>query len=80
MHVTGMPTRAAEQLPLDRRKFALVRRSFAQGVDVLTVEIEHIDASALEDVAQNLSVDVEPTPGTLRLIQVGLASCRLWSF
>ena len=34
------------------------------------MEIEHIDAKALEDVMQELSIDVEPTPATLRLIQV----------
>ncbi len=35
------------------------------------MEIEHIDAKALEDVMQDLSIDVEPTPATLRLIQAG---------
>ena len=40
-------------------------------MDVLTVEIEHIDADALVAVQRELGVDVEPTPGTLRLIQVG---------
>ena len=43
-------------------------RQFAKGVDVLTVEIEHIDADALEEAAQD--VTVEPQPGTLRIIQV----------
>jgi len=52
-------------------------RSFAQGVDVLTVEIEHIDASALEEVMQEFGIDVEPTPATLRLIQV--RSPSLWT-
>jgi hypothetical protein len=37
---------------------------------MLTVEIEHIDAGALESVKEELSIDVEPTPATLRLIQV----------
>lgn len=50
-------------------------RSFAQGVGVLTVEIEHIDASALENVMRDLGVDVEPTPATLRLIQVCPIRC-----
>lgn len=45
-------------------------RKFAEGLDILTVEIEHIDADALEEVARELDVDVEPTPATLRLIQV----------
>ena len=37
---------------------------------MLTVEIEHIDADALDSVAAELGLDVEPTPSTLRLIQV----------
>lgn len=41
----------------------------ASGVDILTVEIEHVDADALEKVAAASGVDVEPTPATLRLIQ-----------
>ena len=41
-------------------------------MDILTVEIEHIDAKALEDVIRDLNVDVEPIPATLRLIQVGV--------
>ena len=41
----------------------------ASGVDILTVEIEHVDADALERVARASGVDVEPTPSTLRLIQ-----------
>ena len=45
-------------------------------MDVLTVEIEHIDAKALEDVMQDLGIDVEPTPATLRLIQVALQSAE----
>ena len=39
-------------------------------VDVLTVEIEHVDVDALETAAAQFSLDVEPTPHTLRLIQV----------
>ena len=39
-------------------------------VDVLTVEIEHIDVDALESAASQFKLDVEPTPHTLRLIQV----------
>ena len=37
---------------------------------MLTVEIEHIDADALEAVQAELGVDVEPLPATLRVIQV----------
>ncbi|KAK9811859.1 hypothetical protein WJX72_011292 [[Myrmecia] bisecta] len=44
-------------------------RRFADEVDIMTVEIEHIDAHALETVARECDVDVEPTPRTLRIIQ-----------
>ena len=47
-----------------------VARQFAAGVDVLTVEIEHIDADALDAVQAELGVAVEPLPATLRIIQV----------
>ena len=43
-------------------------KAFAQGCDVLTVEIEHIDAGALEEL-QAEGVEVQPTPRTLRIIQ-----------
>jgi len=43
---------------------------FAATCDVLTVEIEHIDADALERAARASGVDVEPTPNTIRIIQV----------
>jgi phosphoribosylaminoimidazole carboxylase len=43
--------------------------AFATGCDVLTVEIEHIDADALEAVGKRSGVDVEPTPATVRIIQ-----------
>lgn len=41
----------------------------AGGVDVLTVEIEHVDADALEAAARRSGADVEPTPATVALIQ-----------
>ncbi|KAL0038459.1 hypothetical protein WJX77_007178 [Trebouxia sp. C0004] len=44
-------------------------QQIAQLVDVLTVEIEHVDVDALESAASQFNVDVEPTPQTLRLIQ-----------
>lgn len=44
-------------------------KQIAQLVDVLTVEIEHVDVDALESAASQFNVDVEPTPQTLRLIQ-----------
>lgn len=55
-------------------------REFAEGVDVLTVEIEHIDADALDTVAAELGLDVEPTPSTLRLIQVLQSLQSRWAF
>jgi phosphoribosylaminoimidazole carboxylase len=41
----------------------------AGGVDVLTVEIEHVDADALAAAAARSGADVEPTPATVALIQ-----------
>lgn len=38
-------------------------------VDVLTTEIEHIDADAVEAAAQASGLDMEPTPATIRIIQ-----------
>lgn len=44
-------------------------REFARDVDVLTIEIEHINADALEQAARELNIDAEPTPTTVRVIQ-----------
>ena len=41
------------------------------------MEIEHIDAGALESVKEELNIDVEPTPATLRLIQVTFPNMRI---
>lgn len=38
-------------------------------IDVLTVEIEHINVDALEEVQRELGTDIQPTPSTLRIIQ-----------
>jgi phosphoribosylaminoimidazole carboxylase len=38
-------------------------------IDVLTVEIEHINVDALEEVQNELGTDIQPTPSTLRIIQ-----------
>lgn len=43
--------------------------SFAGEVDVLTVEIEHIDADAMEEAKEKCGIDVQPMPQTLRIIQ-----------
>ncbi|GAX78141.1 hypothetical protein CEUSTIGMA_g5583.t1 [Chlamydomonas eustigma] len=40
-----------------------------QQVDVLTMEIEHVDVDALEAAAEEAGLDVEPTPQTIRVIQ-----------
>lgn len=44
-------------------------RRFARGCDVLTFEIEHVDVDAVEAVARETGVDVQPTPKTIRVIQ-----------
>lgn len=44
-------------------------RNFASSEDVLTVEIEHVDAKAMMDVREGAKIDVEPTPETLDIIQ-----------
>lgn len=38
-------------------------------IDVLTVEIEHVNVDALEEVQDELGTDIQPTPSTLRIIQ-----------
>ncbi|GLC43896.1 hypothetical protein PLESTB_000920700 [Pleodorina starrii] len=41
----------------------------SQGVDVLTMEIEHINTDALMQAAADVQVDIEPSPATIRVIQ-----------
>lgn len=41
---------------------------FAKGVDILTVEIEHVDTDALQAVEAS-GVEVQPSPETIRVIQ-----------
>jgi phosphoribosylaminoimidazole carboxylase len=43
-------------------------KQFAAGVDILTVEIEHVDTDALEAVEAS-GVEVQPAPGTVKVIQ-----------
>lgn len=38
---------------------------------MLTTEIEHIDADAVEAAAAASGLDMEPLPATIRIIQVG---------
>jgi phosphoribosylaminoimidazole carboxylase len=45
-------------------------KELAKGVDVLTIEIEHVNADALQSVLdEGLVKEVHPTPSTIRLIQ-----------
>lgn len=64
------PAALAAQQTVGHFRDAAAIGAFAAGCDVLTVEIEHIDADAMEEAARNSKVDVEPTPTTLRTIQV----------
>lgn len=41
----------------------------AKASDVITAEIEHVDASALEKIEKDGRVSVQPSPATIRLIQ-----------
>ena len=58
---------AAEQTFGSFRDKAAVME-FAKDCDVVTVEIEHIDCDALDELVKN-GIDVQPTPKTLRTIQ-----------
>eukprot|EP00878_Enallax_costatus_P028031 GHUV01030232.1.p1 GENE.GHUV01030232.1~~GHUV01030232.1.p1 ORF type:complete len:190 (+),score=64.10 GHUV01030232.1:191-760(+) len=64
------PAAVAAQQTVGHFRDAAAIGAFAAGCDVLTVEIEHIDADAMEEAARSSGVDVEPTPSTLRTIQV----------
>ena len=44
-------------------------RELAVKVDVLTVEIEHVNVDVLEEVQTTLRVEVHPNPSTIRIIQ-----------
>ncbi|KAI0250602.1 Phosphoribosylaminoimidazole carboxylase [Lactifluus subvellereus] len=44
-------------------------RELAAKVDVLTVEIEHVNVDVLEEVQHSCSVEVHPDPSTIRIIQ-----------
>jgi phosphoribosylaminoimidazole carboxylase len=50
-------------------------RELAEGCDILTVEIEHVNADTLDTLVQQ-GVPVQPAPGTLRLIQDKLLQKR----
>ncbi|GJJ07816.1 hypothetical protein Clacol_002021 [Clathrus columnatus] len=44
-------------------------RQLAAQVDILTVEIEHVNVSVLEDVQKETGIEVHPSPRTIRIIQ-----------
>jgi phosphoribosylaminoimidazole carboxylase len=41
----------------------------ASRVNVLTVEIEHVDADALQEVQATTNVEIHPSPSTIKIIQ-----------
>ncbi|KAL7413431.1 hypothetical protein BDY24DRAFT_390164 [Mrakia frigida] len=43
--------------------------SLASKVDVLTVEIEHVDATVLQEIENEGKVEVHPSPKTIKIIQ-----------
>src|SRR5579859_3895108 len=47
-------------------------RELAQGCDVITVEIEHVETDTL-DALEREGISVQPSPRTIRLIQDKLA-------
>jgi phosphoribosylaminoimidazole carboxylase len=49
------------------RDAAAIQQFVSGGVDVLTVEIEHIDADALEEAARTSGISIQPTPSTIRV-------------
>ncbi|KAF8341287.1 Phosphoribosylaminoimidazole carboxylase [Cantharellus anzutake] len=48
-------------------------RELAKHVDILTVEIEHVNVDVLEQIESSSSVKVHPSPQTIRVIQDKLA-------
>ncbi|KLO07341.1 Phosphoribosylaminoimidazole carboxylase [Schizopora paradoxa] len=44
-------------------------RELAEKVDILTVEIEHVDVTVLEDIAKTSKVEIHPSPSMIRIIQ-----------
>jgi phosphoribosylaminoimidazole carboxylase len=63
------PAAVAAQHTVGHFRDAAAIAAFAAGCDVLTVEIEHIDADAMEQAGNTSGVALEPTPQTLRVIQ-----------
>lgn len=44
-------------------------RQLAAQVDVLTVEIEHVNVAVLEEIQKETGIEVHPSPKTVRIIQ-----------
>lgn len=44
-------------------------KKLASQVDVLTVEIEHVNAEVLEEIAKTSKVQIHPSPSTIKIIQ-----------
>ena len=44
-------------------------RQLAVKVDVLTVEIEHVDVEALQNIENSTGVEIHPSPTTIKIIQ-----------
>lgn len=65
----GCPASSVAEQMVGSFRDADAVKAFAADVDVLTVEIEHIDADAMEAAAAASGIEVQPTPGTLRTIQ-----------
>ncbi len=74
--VPGCPAAGVAEQALGSFRDAAAVAAFASGLDVLTAEIEHVDADALDAAAARAGVDVQPTPATLRLIQDKFAQKR----
>jgi len=66
---TPAPASAAAEQQVGSFRDPEAIKAFAQGCDLLTVEIEHVDTAALEEVQRETGVDIEPTPRTISIIQ-----------
>lgn len=58
----------AEQVVGNFRDAEAINR-FAKEVDILTVEIEHVDVDAMESASLPSDTEIQPLPKTLRIIQ-----------
>lgn len=50
-------------------KDAAAIRQFAESCDILTIEIEHVDAHVLAEIQDSSLAIVEPSPSTIKIIQ-----------